>query len=69
MECPQCRRELQVPIRAQHNAEGYCRPVVTVTECCHKTVRLTPRIVVEVAAVPFNELKDGTDDWGILSLK
>lgn len=61
MICPHCNNKLEIPDNAVRNMETYQQACCTVTYCCGKIVRLTPRTVFSVSTVNPS-LK--VDDWG-----
>jgi hypothetical protein len=60
MQCPHCKNQLKVPVRAYNNANSYSKACNVTTECCFNTVKIIPHRSFEV--VPLEEKED---DWGV----
>ena len=60
MECPECNKELKLPVNTQLNMEYYHNPCLSITECCGKLVKVYPKTVFDVVKYQGNKL---VDDW------
>lgn len=62
MECPKCKKELQINDRVFMNIETYGNSAVTISECCGSAFNVKRKISFQIDEYKGNKTKD---DWGI----
>lgn len=60
-ECPNCHKELALPLNARLAMERYVKPVTARAECCGTLVRCYPFVDCRVASYIGHQTED---DWG-----
>jgi hypothetical protein len=61
MNCPHCKKQLNLPTNSVLNMESYGNSILTITECCGKLVTATP--IISFSVNEYHGEKT-CDDWG-----
>ena len=61
MECPKCKKEIEIPTYAFNNAETYRNTVLSVSECCNSAFIIKPVTTFKITEYTGDKVQD---DWG-----